>query len=123
MTPKQWTVTLEDDGVLPLPDDLMTEAGWDVGDEIEWIDNGDGTWSMQRREPDAWPRTVIEPRPAPANTDMTLTVGQIRTLYRATEQLDDDTPIDFVVDSSNGIGPVMRARYQADIDLTDVGTW
>jgi hypothetical protein len=54
---------------------------------------------------------------------MTLTVGQIRTLYRATDQLDDDTRIDFVVDSSNGIGPVMRARYQADIDLTDVETW
>jgi bifunctional DNA-binding transcriptional regulator/antitoxin component of YhaV-PrlF toxin-antitoxin module len=121
MTPKQWTVTLEDDGVLPLPDDLLDEVGWDVGDEIEWIDNGDGSWSMRRVE--SMPRTVIEPRPAPANTTMTLTVGQIRALYRATEQLDDDTRIDFVVDRSNGIGPVMRARYQADIDLTDVATW
>ena len=121
MTPKQWTVTLEDDGVLPLPDDLMTEAGWDVGDEIEWIDNGDGSWSMRRV--DSRPRTVIEPRRDPAFATMTLTVGQIRTLYRATDQLDDDTRIDFVVDSSNGIGPVMRARYQADIDLTDVETW
>jgi len=123
MTPKQWTVTLEDDGVLPLPDDLMDEAGWDVGDEIEWFDNGDGSWSMKRREPDPRPRTVIEPRRDSANTTMTLTVAQIRTLYRATEQLDDDTRIDFVVDRSNGIGPVMRARYQADIDLTDVASW
>lgn len=123
MTPKQWTVTLEDDGVLPLPDDLMTEAGWDVGDEIEWIDNGDGSWSMRRVPNTAAPRTVIEPRPDTALTEMTLTVGQIRVLYRATEHLDDDTRIDFVVDRSNGIGPVMRARYQADIDLTDVATW
>jgi hypothetical protein len=123
MTPKQWTVTLEDDGVLPLPDDLLVEAGWDVGDEIEWIDNGDGTWSMKRVEPDTVPRTVIEPRTQRHEPTMTLTVSQIREVYLATEYIADNTQIDFVVDSSNGIGPVIRARYQADIDLTDVGTW
>lgn len=52
----QWTITLEeaDDGsgdlVLPLPQDLLDGAGWKEGDNIEWIDNNDGTWSMKKVE-------------------------------------------------------------------------
>lgn len=53
---KRYTVTLEeaDDGsgdlVLPLSDEFMTEAGWTIGDTIEWIDNKDGTWSMRKKD-------------------------------------------------------------------------
>jgi len=52
----KYTVTLEkaDDGsgdlVLPLSDEFMSEAGWVIGDTIEWIDNKDGTWSMRKKE-------------------------------------------------------------------------
>jgi bifunctional DNA-binding transcriptional regulator/antitoxin component of YhaV-PrlF toxin-antitoxin module len=119
---KSWTVEIDANGVLPLPDELLDEMGLGEGDEIEWVDRGDGSWEIRRVKEDSPPRSRIESR-TPANTTMTLTVEQIRTLYRATEHIDDDTRIDFVVDRSNGIGPVMRARYQADIDLTDVGTW
>jgi len=51
----KYTVTLEkaDDGsgdlVLPLSDEFMSEAGWVIGDTIEWIDNKDGTWSMRKK--------------------------------------------------------------------------
>jgi hypothetical protein len=50
----QWTVNIEeaDDGtgdlVLPLPQELLNLQGWVEGDTLEWIDNKDGTWSIQK---------------------------------------------------------------------------
>jgi hypothetical protein len=49
-----WTVTLEeaDDGsgdiVLPFPQDFLDLQGWAEGDTLEWIDNEDGSWSIQK---------------------------------------------------------------------------
>ena len=36
------------DLILPLGDALCAELGWKVGDTIQWIDNGDGSWSMKK---------------------------------------------------------------------------
>lgn len=36
--------------ILPLSDELCAEAGWKIGDTIEWIDNGDGSWSLRKME-------------------------------------------------------------------------
>jgi hypothetical protein len=53
---KHWTITLEttDDGsgdlVLPLTDEIMAEAGWKTGDNLEWIDNKNGTWSLRKKD-------------------------------------------------------------------------
>ncbi len=35
------TLTVDDDGVLTLPDDLLQETGWKEGDVLEFIDDGD----------------------------------------------------------------------------------
>lgn len=46
-------VTIEQDGedfILPLPDDLMAEVGWKIGDTVRWTDNGNGTWSIHKVE-------------------------------------------------------------------------
>ena len=47
-------VTLEKDEndnlILPLSDEMCTELGWKIGDTIEWIDNGDGSWTMRKQE-------------------------------------------------------------------------
>jgi len=48
-----WTVTLEEDPktkdlILPLPQDLLDLQGWVEGDTLEWIDNKDGTWGIQK---------------------------------------------------------------------------
>ena len=54
--PTQWTITVEeaDDGsgdlVLPLTDEIMASAGWQIGDTLEWIDNKNGTWSIKKKE-------------------------------------------------------------------------
>jgi len=36
--------------ILPLGEDLMDQMGWKVGDTIQWIDNGDGTYSIKKHE-------------------------------------------------------------------------
>ena len=50
----QWTITIEeaDDGsgdlVLPLPQELLDQVGWREADTWEWVDNKDGSWSIQK---------------------------------------------------------------------------
>jgi hypothetical protein len=45
-----WTLTIEEDGILPLPQDLLDAADWKEGDCINWIDNKDGTWSLVKED-------------------------------------------------------------------------
>ena len=45
-----WTLTIGEDGVLPLPQDLLDEAGWKEGDCLNWIDNNDGSWSLVKED-------------------------------------------------------------------------
>lgn len=59
MANKTWTVTVEEDPdspdecILPFPEDLLLEAGWREGDTIAWTENGDGTWTLTKKE-DTW---------------------------------------------------------------------
>ena len=51
----QWTLTVEEDpvtgdSILSLPPDLLKEAGWEEGDNLLWIDNKDGTWSLVKED-------------------------------------------------------------------------
>ena len=53
MLPKTWTVELEEDPetgelILPLPEDMLKLQEWVEGDTLEWIDNEDGSWSLQK---------------------------------------------------------------------------
>ena len=51
---KSWTVTLIEDGedlIMPLPPEALAELGWQPGDTLEWIDNGDQTWILERKNP------------------------------------------------------------------------
>ena len=38
------------DLILPLDDSIFEQCGWKIGDIIEWIDNGDGSWTMRKKE-------------------------------------------------------------------------
>lgn len=41
----------DDDGlILPFPEGMCEELGWEVGDTLEFIDNKDGTWTMRKKE-------------------------------------------------------------------------
>jgi bifunctional DNA-binding transcriptional regulator/antitoxin component of YhaV-PrlF toxin-antitoxin module len=45
------TLTVNEDGVLTFTDELMEELGWKEGDELEWIDNRDGSFSLKKLDP------------------------------------------------------------------------
>jgi hypothetical protein len=44
------TVDKDDDGelLLSFPDELMDAMAWVPGDVLEWIDNEDGTWTLNK---------------------------------------------------------------------------
>jgi hypothetical protein len=38
---------------IPLPDDMLSdiaELGWTTNDDLEWIDNKDGSFSIEKKE-------------------------------------------------------------------------
>ena len=49
---KSWTLEvqkLEDgDQYLEFPQELIDEVGWQEGDILKWIDNGDGSWTLKK---------------------------------------------------------------------------
>ena len=47
---KSWQLQIDEDGVVTLPDDLMTEAGWTAGDVLHYIDNYDGSYSIVKED-------------------------------------------------------------------------
>jgi hypothetical protein len=52
---KNWETYVEYDNLsdthfISLQDDLLAEVDLNVGDEVEWIDNGDGSWSLKKVE-------------------------------------------------------------------------
>ena len=60
-----YLVTLETDSdtgdlILPLPDELLKEAGWKTGDTLDWKDNGDGTFSMTKQKTEETEWVLVE---------------------------------------------------------------
>lgn len=55
MEKRRWEVEVQLDEatgelILPLPDDLLAAQDWKSGDELEWVDNRDGSWTIQKVE-------------------------------------------------------------------------
>ena len=47
---KSWTLTVDENGVMILPQDLLDEASWSEGDYLQWIDNCDGSWTLIKED-------------------------------------------------------------------------
>ena len=52
---KRWTITVEEDPatgemVMPFPPEMLAQVGWDFGDTITWKDEGNGSWSLTKKE-------------------------------------------------------------------------
>lgn len=46
------TAILEEDGedlILPLPEELLDELDWKVGDTLEWTEHTEGSWSIRKK--------------------------------------------------------------------------
>jgi hypothetical protein len=41
-------ITSEKETFIELPDDLLKETGWKEDDELEWVDNKDGTFTLRK---------------------------------------------------------------------------
>lgn len=59
MNRKTWTLEVKEDPengdcILEFPEDLMEEAGWKEGDELDWIDNKNGSYTLKKKEPTEW---------------------------------------------------------------------
>jgi bifunctional DNA-binding transcriptional regulator/antitoxin component of YhaV-PrlF toxin-antitoxin module len=44
------TLTVDDDGILTFPDELIEKLGWKEGDVLQWIDNKDGSFTLKKDE-------------------------------------------------------------------------
>jgi bifunctional DNA-binding transcriptional regulator/antitoxin component of YhaV-PrlF toxin-antitoxin module len=54
---KKWILPVEEDGddcVITFPDDLLEAANLKEGDQIEWIDNGDGSCILKKVKDPSW---------------------------------------------------------------------
>ena len=52
---KSWEVIIEEDpetgdAILPFPQEMLDEVGWKSGDNLNWIDRGDGSWEIRKVE-------------------------------------------------------------------------
>ena len=52
---KTYVVTVEEDWIdggliLPFPKELLDSMEWEEGDQLLWDDNGDGTFTLSRKD-------------------------------------------------------------------------
>ena len=45
-----WTLTVEEGGIISLPQDLLDATGWQEGDCLHWIDQHDGSWQLVKED-------------------------------------------------------------------------
>lgn len=51
MAEARWTAILEEDGddlILPLPEELLEELDWKVGDTLTWTEHSEGSWAIRK---------------------------------------------------------------------------
>ena len=46
----KWILPVDDDYNITFPEDLLEQTGWKEGDILEWIDQGDGSFKMVKKE-------------------------------------------------------------------------
>ena len=44
------TLTVDDDGILTIPEGFIEKLGWKEGDMLQWIDNKDGSFSLVKSD-------------------------------------------------------------------------
>jgi bifunctional DNA-binding transcriptional regulator/antitoxin component of YhaV-PrlF toxin-antitoxin module len=54
----KWILPVDDDYNITFPEDLLEQTGWKEGDILEWIDQGDGSFKMIKKEKKEHPSWV-----------------------------------------------------------------
>jgi bifunctional DNA-binding transcriptional regulator/antitoxin component of YhaV-PrlF toxin-antitoxin module len=52
---KKWILTVQENGktkelYIEFPQDVLDQVGWSEGDDLEWIENKDGSWAITKKE-------------------------------------------------------------------------
>lgn len=47
---KSWTCTVDEDGVLVIPDEAWAVLGWKEGETVEWIEQDDGSFLLVKAD-------------------------------------------------------------------------
>lgn len=55
MSRTSWILDVKEDPdtgdyILEFPEDFVESTGWKEGDVIEWINNGDGSWTLKKKD-------------------------------------------------------------------------
>lgn len=50
----KWVIKVQENGktkdlFVQFPEEAMNQMGWYEGDVIEWLDNGDGSWTLKKK--------------------------------------------------------------------------
>ena len=48
ISPKSWSVHINEEGAFDFPETLLQKLDWSIGDEIEWIDKDNGTFTLTK---------------------------------------------------------------------------
>lgn len=56
---KSKIVTIEEDSetgdlMLPIPEDMLKELGWNIGDTLDWQDNENGSFTLSKKKETQW---------------------------------------------------------------------
>jgi hypothetical protein len=58
MSDKSWILDVKEneDGekFIELTDEILEQSGFKIGDNLEWADRGDGSWSLKKKEEKTW---------------------------------------------------------------------
>ena len=58
MTDKSWTLDVKEnedcENFIELNDEILEQSGFKIGDNLEWADRGDGSWSLKKKEEKTW---------------------------------------------------------------------
>jgi hypothetical protein len=46
----KWILPVDDDYNITFPEDLLEQTGWKEGDTLQWIDQGDGSFKMIKKD-------------------------------------------------------------------------
>ena len=45
---RKWTLKVDEEGYMTIPEDVLNELGWSVDDVLEWSENDDGSYQLRK---------------------------------------------------------------------------
>jgi len=45
---QSWSISINREGVFDFPEDLLKKLNWKVGDEVDWVNQDDGTFTLTK---------------------------------------------------------------------------